>query len=115
MEEVKSLGYQDKPPYEKFRSILQAGLKSIQAKDNGKLEFAPTNGAASPRAPVSTHSDTNTFRSARKLLCTSDLLLTASFHFIVFTFSSASFKAIVHDLEDWYMLLSTSFIWLLWS
>ncbi|KAG7226209.1 hypothetical protein INR49_002903 [Caranx melampygus] len=50
MEEVKSLGYQDKPPYEKLRSILQAGLKSIQAKDNGKLEFAPTNGAAPPRA-----------------------------------------------------------------
>uniref|UniRef100_A0A8C4FH94 non-specific serine/threonine protein kinase n=1 Tax=Dicentrarchus labrax TaxID=13489 RepID=A0A8C4FH94_DICLA len=45
MEEVKSLGYQDKPPYEKLRSILRAGLKAIQAKDNGKLEFTPVIGA----------------------------------------------------------------------
>uniref|UniRef100_A0A667XTB4 non-specific serine/threonine protein kinase n=1 Tax=Myripristis murdjan TaxID=586833 RepID=A0A667XTB4_9TELE len=45
MEEVKTLGYQDKPPYEKLRSILQAGLKAIHAKDDGKLEFyAPLNG-----------------------------------------------------------------------
>ncbi|XP_023278668.1 serine/threonine-protein kinase VRK1 [Seriola lalandi dorsalis] len=50
MEEVKSLGYQDKPPYEKLRSILQAGLKTIQAKNDDKLEFTPVNGAASPRA-----------------------------------------------------------------
>ncbi|XP_018553234.1 serine/threonine-protein kinase VRK1 [Lates calcarifer] len=50
MEEVKSLGYQDKPPYEKLRSILQAGLKTIQAKDDGKLEFTPINGAISPPA-----------------------------------------------------------------
>lgn len=56
MEEVKSLGYQDKPPYEKLRSILQAGLKTIQAKDDGKLEFTPINGAVSPPAKVSTHS-----------------------------------------------------------
>lgn len=77
MEEVKSLGYQDKPPYEKLRSILQAGLKSIQAKDNGKLEFAATNGAASPRAQVGTHSDKHSFiRSTTKLLCRSDLVLT---------------------------------------
>ncbi|GAA6233159.1 serine/threonine-protein kinase VRK1-like [Lates japonicus] len=50
MEEVKSLGYQDKPPYEKLRSILQAGLKTIQAKDDGKLEFTPINEAVSPPA-----------------------------------------------------------------
>ncbi|XP_022606574.1 serine/threonine-protein kinase VRK1 [Seriola dumerili] len=50
MEEVKSLGYQDKPPYEKLRSILQAGLKTIKAKNDDKLEFTPVNGAASPRA-----------------------------------------------------------------
>ncbi|KAM9341757.1 serine/threonine-protein kinase VRK1 isoform 2-T3 [Symphorus nematophorus] len=48
MEEVKSLGYQDKPPYDKLRSILQAGLKAAQAKDDGKLEFTPVNGAVSP-------------------------------------------------------------------
>ncbi|XP_035024306.2 serine/threonine-protein kinase VRK1 isoform X1 [Hippoglossus stenolepis] len=47
MEEIKSLGYQDKPPYEKLRSILLSGLKSIQSKDDGKLEFAPANGAVS--------------------------------------------------------------------
>ncbi|XP_044023756.1 serine/threonine-protein kinase VRK1 isoform X2 [Siniperca chuatsi] len=50
MEEVKSLGYQDKPPYEKLRSILQAGLKAIQAKDDGKLEFTPVSGAVSSPA-----------------------------------------------------------------
>ncbi|XP_034531357.1 serine/threonine-protein kinase VRK1 [Notolabrus celidotus] len=44
MEEVKSLEYQDKPEYEKLRSILQAGLKSISAKDDGKLEFTAVNG-----------------------------------------------------------------------
>ncbi|KAM4541779.1 serine/threonine-protein kinase VRK1 [Odontesthes bonariensis] len=47
MEEVKSLGYQDKPPYEKLRSILRDGLKAIKAKDEGKLEFTPVNGAVS--------------------------------------------------------------------
>ncbi|MEQ2232200.1 Serine/threonine-protein kinase vrk1 [Ilyodon furcidens] len=44
MEEVMSLGYKDKPPYEKLRSILQNGLKSIQAKDDSQLEFSPVNG-----------------------------------------------------------------------
>ncbi|KAM3871286.1 serine/threonine-protein kinase VRK1 [Diretmus argenteus] len=39
MEEVKALGYKDKPPYEKLRSILQAGLKAVHGKDDGKLEF----------------------------------------------------------------------------
>nr|XP_019958622.1 PREDICTED: serine/threonine-protein kinase VRK1 [Paralichthys olivaceus] len=47
MEGIKSLGYQDKPPYEKLRSILLTGLKSIQSKDDGKLEFLPANGAVS--------------------------------------------------------------------
>ncbi|XP_023681140.2 serine/threonine-protein kinase VRK1 isoform X3 [Paramormyrops kingsleyae] len=40
MEEVKSLGYTDKPNYQKFRSILQGGLKSIGASDDDKLDFA---------------------------------------------------------------------------
>lgn len=46
MEEVKSLGYKDQPPYEKLRCILQDGLKTIRDKDDGKLEFTLTNGAA---------------------------------------------------------------------
>ncbi|XP_028994844.1 serine/threonine-protein kinase VRK1 [Betta splendens] len=50
MEEVKSLGYQDKPPYAKLRSILQSGLKAIQAKDDGKLKFTPAVGAVSDAA-----------------------------------------------------------------
>ncbi|XP_040915844.1 serine/threonine-protein kinase VRK1 [Toxotes jaculatrix] len=54
MEEVNSLGYQDKPHYEKLRSILQAGLKTIQAKDDGKLEFAPVSGAVPPPAKKTT-------------------------------------------------------------
>ncbi|KAM8915783.1 serine/threonine-protein kinase VRK1 isoform 1-T3 [Spinachia spinachia] len=48
MEEVRSLGYQDRPPYEKLRSILQAGLEAIQAKDDGKLQFSATNRDATP-------------------------------------------------------------------
>nr|XP_046269454.1 serine/threonine-protein kinase VRK1 [Scatophagus argus]XP_046269455.1 serine/threonine-protein kinase VRK1 [Scatophagus argus] len=54
MEEVKSLGYQDKPSYDKLRSILQAGLKAMQTKDNGKLEFPPVSGAVSPPARKTT-------------------------------------------------------------
>lgn len=42
MEEVQSLGYQEQPQYEKLRTILQAGLKAVQAKDDGKLEFSPS-------------------------------------------------------------------------
>ncbi|KAM7376768.1 hypothetical protein PAMP_006476 [Pampus punctatissimus] len=54
MEEVKALRYQDNPPYEKFRSILQAGLKTIQAKDDSKLEFTAVNGAVSAPAKKTT-------------------------------------------------------------
>lgn len=51
MEEVKKLDYCDKPPYDALRSILQAGLKTIQAKDDGKLEFSTVNGSTSaPKA-----------------------------------------------------------------
>uniref|UniRef100_A0A8C6UJF3 non-specific serine/threonine protein kinase n=1 Tax=Neogobius melanostomus TaxID=47308 RepID=A0A8C6UJF3_9GOBI len=49
MEEVKKLDYQEKPPYDTLRSILQAGLKSIQAKDDGKLVFNVVNGTTSDR------------------------------------------------------------------
>uniref|UniRef100_A0A3Q3XAT0 non-specific serine/threonine protein kinase n=1 Tax=Mola mola TaxID=94237 RepID=A0A3Q3XAT0_MOLML len=52
IEEVKSLGYQDEPAYEKLRSILQAGLKATQAKDDGKLDFTPVNAAVSHPAQV---------------------------------------------------------------
>uniref|UniRef100_A0A3Q2PKV3 VRK serine/threonine kinase 1 n=1 Tax=Fundulus heteroclitus TaxID=8078 RepID=A0A3Q2PKV3_FUNHE len=52
VEEVMSLGYNDKPPYERLRSILQNGLKSIQAKDDSKLEFTPVNGE--PTLPKTT-------------------------------------------------------------
>uniref|UniRef100_A0A3P9ATG5 non-specific serine/threonine protein kinase n=1 Tax=Maylandia zebra TaxID=106582 RepID=A0A3P9ATG5_9CICH len=48
MEEVKSLGYTAKPPYDKLRSILQAGLKTIGPKEDGKLEFTSASGAAAP-------------------------------------------------------------------
>lgn len=53
MEEVKSLGYTAKPPYDKLRSILQAGLKTIGAKEDGELEFTSASGAAVPPTKVS--------------------------------------------------------------
>lgn len=48
MEEVKSLGYKEKPKYEALACILKTGLKAIRAKDDGKLEFTPPTGAVSP-------------------------------------------------------------------
>lgn len=62
MKEIKSLGYKDKPNYEKLRSIMQTGLKTIQSKDGDKLEFGPLNGAVSLNAKVSTHSKTHVKR-----------------------------------------------------
>ncbi|XP_076025876.1 serine/threonine-protein kinase VRK1 [Genypterus blacodes] len=50
MEEVVALEYQDRPPYDKLRSILQAGLEAIQAKDDGKLDFTVTSTAPVKRA-----------------------------------------------------------------
>ena len=53
METVKSLGYQDKPAYQQLRSILEAGLKSIGATDDDKLNFAVSaNGAGSSSTKV---------------------------------------------------------------
>lgn len=52
MEEVKKLGYTDKPDYAKLRGILQQGLKSISATDDNKLDFAvplPGEGPSSVR------------------------------------------------------------------
>ncbi|KAF6732725.1 Serine/threonine-protein kinase VRK1 [Oryzias melastigma] len=54
MEEVKSLGYKDKPQYEKLRSILQSGLKSLKQKDDGRLEFTAASGEAPPPAKKAT-------------------------------------------------------------
>lgn len=48
MEEVKTLGYTDKPDYTKLRSILQHGLKSIGAADDDKLDFAASVSDAGP-------------------------------------------------------------------
>ena len=62
MEEVKSLSYTDKPAYQKLRSILQAGLKSIGAKDDDKLDFSTQVNGAGPSSPVkvSIHTHTHT-------------------------------------------------------
>lgn len=49
MEEVKALGYQDKPPYERLRSILQAGLRS---KDDGRLDFPAATASEPPPSRV---------------------------------------------------------------
>lgn len=48
MEEVKTLGYTDKPDYPKLRGILQQGLKSIGATDDDKLDFSASVSAAGP-------------------------------------------------------------------
>lgn len=48
MEEVKTLGYTDKPDYAKLRHILQQGLKSIGAADDDKLNFAVSGPGAGP-------------------------------------------------------------------
>nr|XP_057933186.1 serine/threonine-protein kinase VRK1 isoform X2 [Doryrhamphus excisus] len=55
MEEVKSLGYQETPRYDKLRSILEAGLTSIQARDDGTLDFTagvPSSAKATKRKKV---------------------------------------------------------------
>lgn len=53
MQEVKALGYTDKPDYAKLRGILQQGLKSIGATDDKKLDFGmSTNGAGQPSVKV---------------------------------------------------------------
>lgn len=49
MQEVKALGYTDKPDYAKLRGILQQGLKTIGVSDDKKLDFGmSTNGADQP-------------------------------------------------------------------
>lgn len=53
MQEVKSIGYSDKPDYAKFRTILQQGLKSIGATDDKKLDFTLSANGTGP-APVKT-------------------------------------------------------------
>lgn len=53
MQEVKSIGYSDKPDYAKFRAILQQGLKSIGVTDDKKLDFTLSANGTGP-APVKT-------------------------------------------------------------
>ncbi|XP_073683178.1 serine/threonine-protein kinase VRK1 isoform X1 [Garra rufa] len=49
MQEVKGLGYTDKPDYAKLRGVLQQGLKTIGATDDKKLDFGvSTNGSGPP-------------------------------------------------------------------
>lgn len=48
MEEVKELGYTDKPDYTKLRGILQQGLKSIGTTDDDKLDFSASVSGAGP-------------------------------------------------------------------
>lgn len=53
MQEVKALGYTDKPDYAKLRSIFQQGLKTIGATDDKKLDFTvSTNGTGPPSVKV---------------------------------------------------------------
>lgn len=53
MQEVKALGYTDKPDYAKLRGILQQGLKTIGVSDDKKLDFGvSTNGAGQPPVKV---------------------------------------------------------------
>ncbi|XP_056447098.1 serine/threonine-protein kinase VRK1 isoform X1 [Gadus macrocephalus] len=53
LEEIKLLGYTDRPEYDVLRDILQAGLKAVGAKDDGKLVFtAAANGDAPRTSPV---------------------------------------------------------------
>uniref|UniRef100_A0A673M3K1 non-specific serine/threonine protein kinase n=1 Tax=Sinocyclocheilus rhinocerous TaxID=307959 RepID=A0A673M3K1_9TELE len=53
MQEVKALGYTDKPNYAKLRGILQQGLKTIGATDDKKLDFGvSTNGTGPPSVKV---------------------------------------------------------------
>lgn len=49
MQEVKVLGYTDRPDYDKLRGILQQGLKSIGSTDDKKLDFGvATNSTSLP-------------------------------------------------------------------
>ncbi|KAJ3613732.1 hypothetical protein NHX12_019978 [Muraenolepis orangiensis] len=53
LEQVKLLEYSEEPPYDVLRSILQAGLKAIGAKDDGKLVFTtPAKRGAGPASPA---------------------------------------------------------------
>lgn len=53
MQEVKALGYTDKPDYAKLRGILQQGLKTIGTTDDKKLDFTmSTNGMGPPSVKV---------------------------------------------------------------
>lgn len=74
MEEVKALGYQDKPPYERLRSILQAGSRS---KDDGRLDFPAAGAGAGEEPPsrVQVHSHTDAAESRSRFPSVQPLLL----------------------------------------
>lgn len=66
MEEVKTLGYTDKPDYTKLRSVLQQGLKSIGATDDDRLDFSASVSGAGPSSvkvrPLQHHSQVSLWR-----------------------------------------------------
>uniref|UniRef100_A0A4W4HAD8 non-specific serine/threonine protein kinase n=1 Tax=Electrophorus electricus TaxID=8005 RepID=A0A4W4HAD8_ELEEL len=70
MEEVKSLGYTDKPDYQKLRSILQQGLKAVGG-DGDRLDFLPAgSGVGESHAKVSTSFGASRARPSRpRLIC----------------------------------------------
>lgn len=45
------MGYTDKPDYQKLRSVLKEGLKSVGAADDDKLDFSASVNGAGPSAP----------------------------------------------------------------
>uniref|UniRef100_A0AAR2M0E7 Serine/threonine-protein kinase VRK1 n=1 Tax=Pygocentrus nattereri TaxID=42514 RepID=A0AAR2M0E7_PYGNA len=66
MEEVKSLGYTDKPDYQKLRGTLLQGLKSIGATDDDKLDFSVSVNGASPSAAKVRATFSNTLKKKQQ-------------------------------------------------
>ncbi|KAG8561544.1 hypothetical protein GDO81_015385, partial [Engystomops pustulosus] len=48
METIASIGYVEKPQYQKLRDILLQGLKALGAKDDGKLDFSSVQNGGGP-------------------------------------------------------------------
>ncbi|XP_071972163.1 serine/threonine-protein kinase VRK1 isoform X2 [Engystomops pustulosus] len=48
MEAIASIGYVEKPQYQKLRDILLQGLKALGAKDDGKLDFSSVQNGGGP-------------------------------------------------------------------
>ena len=77
MEEVKTLSYTDKPAYQKLRSILEAGLKSIGTKDDDKLEFSSvvSSNGAGPSSSAKVSAQTHVARKDRHTHTYTNVLL----------------------------------------